>query len=165
MLSASVGLTWYAWFTNGYHEINLYYEMEATDWWPGGLGFFAGLGFIGSIFVFRRKPLLAEQIFILSWLLVSINVVAAGDDHLASVAEISGGLWLRESEAILITRSIIVRSFTVPVVLLPLFLLRTQLLFNVFRSPLNRLFFLTTLCDSVLLIVMIRYQLLCDYFM
>jgi hypothetical protein len=164
MLSASVALAWYSWFTNGYYDVDYPIELDAFDWWPGWLGFFAGLGFVGSILVFRREPLLAEQIFVMSWLLVSTNTLSACYEGLTSYIGYNGA-WPWEIEAIHITRWIIVRSMTVPVVLLPLFLLRTGLLCNVFRRPHNRLFFFITLCNCVLLIAMVRYLFLRNHFM
>lgn len=161
MLSAAVGLAWYSWFRNAYYDADYQTDLKLFDLRPDWQGFFAGLGFVGSIFVFRREPLLAQQMFVMSWLLVSIDIVFTCDDELFGFASSSShGLWLHESEAILITRSIIMRSFTVPVVLFPFFLQRTELILNVLRRPLNRLFFLTTLSNSVLLIAMIRYQFL-----
>ena len=122
----------------------------------GWLGLFAGLGFAGSLLICKRNLSLAAGMFVMAWLLMCINI-ADSAFMVASVYSSSDLQLPRTDEAIFHALLIWRICLTMPVVLMPLFLLRRELLQRVFRTRLARLFYFFTLCDSVLLVLMIRY--------
>jgi hypothetical protein len=154
VLSASVALTWFAWLDTGSFRSDPVWGILA--WWPGWLGVFAAWGFAGSLLIAKREPHLASQMFAMAWLLVCINVADTGYDivtcYHSSVHQLP-----RTNEAIEQSLCMIRVEFTPFIVLMPLFLLRRELLQSVFRTRLARLFYFVTLCDSVLLVWKIRY--------